>query len=299
MTDTNCIDVPLPTLDTLIALGNRLKNIVPPVILPMHGFPPGLPSPLFASLHMPNFEMPELMLHMQQMQIMTTIKAIIKPMLDLFNIDLSTFLPKIPGFPTLNLMDLISGAWTSISTAIKDMLNKGISIPGIPLPIHIGLGSISLQSWQIYQQIISNYLTTVANMIPALIKRVTDYFHIGIPTFPVLPTLESLKAILLALIPGGITWPDISIYLKKMNMSIGDWFASLALPGLDMLPKMPTLPNPLFGNIHTPNLEFNFMFAGFNSNLITGLLSKVMDFINSTLNRVLTFTFPTLCAPLS
>lgn len=210
-----CLSSPLPTFDAIMASFRPLMTW-PPKFPELPKFPrlmlPSLPWPLFPGLKVPNFELMLLAIELQAFQLQTTIMGIIKPMLSKLGIALSSFLPKIPGLPNLNLLDLISGNAEKLIAAVKAAILNGFRLPGWPFPLYITLKIPDFEVIQTLQLIISNYMQMVANLIPGLVKKITDLFKKvipGMPAIPKLPTMDEVIAMIASKLPGMPNFPNL------------------------------------------------------------------------------------------
>ena len=163
---SNCIDLTLPTFDSLIAFGDKLLALNPSISLPYHGFPPGIPDPLYSNLKIPQYQMPEMMLHLQHMQLAAIIDTVAKPFIDFAG----GILPKIKGLEPLGLPDIISGNWAAFKTAIINAIHKGVKIPGVPDPLFYNFDSLEIRVWHYFQMIMSNFLTDLWTGLMKIIK---------------------------------------------------------------------------------------------------------------------------------
>lgn len=286
-----CTNAPIPNIQAI--LSTLLDKIPFPPHLP--GWPslPSFPNPLFPGFSLPNLEMITMALELQAMQLQNTIMNMIKPMLDFLGIDLLGWLPKIPGI-AMSIIDLIAGSPDAIVGAIKNAIEKGFRWPSIPWPLFPKFSLPSLETIQLLQMIVADYMAIVVSKIPSLIKSVVDKLKIGMPSFPTLPTKEQVLAAIVGLVPGVA---DIADLINGFRDKIGDaisMLSNLSFPGLPSF----SIPWPLIPNFRLPDFEFNFALTAFITNLTTGLMNSIMDFIQNTLKRFLGFSFPTFCITL-
>jgi len=287
-----CLNSPLPSFDSIMASFKPLMTWPPkfPAFpsLPKMMFP-SLPSPLFPSFHVPNFELMLHALELQAFQLQTTIFGMIKPMLDKLGIAISSFLPKIPGLPNLNLLDLLSGSVDKIIAAVKAAIANGFHLPGLPSPLFATLKIPEFEVIQTMQILISNYMGMVARLIPDLIGQITKKFKL--PGLPAMPTLPSIGDII-AKIP---SVPDIKAKIMDAlgNFDIMGFMSKITFPGL---PALPSIPLPMMFSFKMPDIEFNLSLNLLYNHLTTGFLKPIMDFLLKTVSKVVSFTFPKLCA---
>lgn len=168
-------------------------NFPPPFPkLPIHGLP-SLPSPLFGKINNPSVELMTLAQELQQQSIMAVTTGIIKPLLNVLNMSLSSFLPKIPGFPSLNIIDLMEG--DKLVAAVKEALKNGFVIPGFSLPLYPKLNIPDMAAIHTAQLVAASYISSVANSIPALVKSVTDKLEVdAMGAIPPIPSMSELIA---------------------------------------------------------------------------------------------------------
>jgi hypothetical protein len=282
-----CLNSPLPSFDGIMASFRPLMTWPPKFPsfpkLPSFMFP-SLPSPLFPSFSVPNFELMIHGLELQAFQLQTTIMAMIKPILSKLGIALSSWLPKIPGLPNLNLIDLLSGSADKMVAAIRSAILNGFRLPGLPFPFYVTLKIPDFEVIQTIQILIANYMAIVAKLIPSLIKTLTDKFKWpGLPKIPSLPSMEEIMSKLKSMLPEIPRLPDLNI---------------MALIGRITFPGLPAFPNislPMMFSFKMPDIEFNLAYTMLLSHLTTGFLKPILDFILNTLSKYLSFTFPKLC----
>jgi hypothetical protein len=317
-----CLNTPLPTLDSILASFKYSLTFPPPfpklpslnIFLPSFGFP------LFPNLNIPNLETVMAAIEFQAHQLITTVLAMIKPVIAKLGIAIDKFLPKIPGLPGLNLLDLISGNWQKLIAAVRKALDFGFSLPMLPIPLYPTLKIPDLHVAFTLQAIIANYMFIVIDKVAGIVQRVTKLFKgMPFPTFPKFPSPEDILMSIISKIPGLPSFPSYAAlleFLKKKfqlphipsiaditaklsnlvpNIDISALFAKISLPAM---PKFPQLPNPLIPSFNMPDIELAMHMLAFNINLQLGLLKPIMDFILNVLGKKLSFTFPKLCITL-
>lgn len=285
-----CVDSPIPSMDAILQ-AFLSKIPFPPHLPNLPKFPLVLPNPLFAGFRLPNMEMITMALELQAAQLQNTLVNMVKPMLDLLGMSLDSFLPKIPGLG-LHLLDLLSSAPDAIVNAVKNAIAAGFRWPGIPSPLFPKFSLPSMEALQTLQMIVADYMAKVAGLIPALIKKVTDKLKIPGISFPTLPTKDEIIAMVLSLIPGV---PDIGALIDRCRDKIEDVIAMLSSLSFPGFPPLPSIPWPLIPNFRLPDFEFNYSLTALVTSLTTGLMTKIMDFIENTLKRFLGFSFPQIC----
>lgn len=318
-----CVNSPLPTIDDILASFKSSLTFPPafPKLPDLSMFLPSFPSPLLGNLNVPNLETVMTALELQAYQLAMTTLSMIKPIIGKLGIAINAFLPKIPGLPNFNLLDLITGQWEKLRTAVEEALKRGIKFPFLPSPIFPTLVVPQLEIAMTLQAIIANYLKIVITKLADAVKKVTKLFKkMGTPSFPTFPTSEEILAAILAKIPGLPQFPtqaELLAYLKqKLKLpefpTLADLLAKLPqlkIPNLDIaallsklkfpaMPALPMLPNPLVPSFNFPDIELMLSLQAFNVNMLLGLLRPIMDFIKNVLSKVLSFKFPTFCIKL-
>lgn len=298
-----CATSPIPSIDQLLSQFAPSLTFPPVLRLPaIPGLPrfglPSLPSPLFPDLNIPNLEMVTAALEMQASQMQMTMMGMIQPMLAFVGGALDSFLPKIPTL-NLSLIDLLAGTPDRIIAAVKAAIANKLTIPFpsfvIPSPLFPTLTIPSIEAIQTMQMMVSNYMQGLTTKIVGLIGQVTGKLRIGLPTFPTMPTADQIWAKVMSLVPSLPNMPDFSHIVDLMRHGVGNLSAmlsSLTFPGL---PSLPSLPNPLIPSFHLPDIEFNMGLIAMGNNLVLGMLQPIKAFIDNTLSRFLSFSFPALC----
>lgn len=302
-----CLNSPLPTLDGIMASFKPMMTF-PPKIPGLPKVFPSLPSPLFPSLKVPNFELMLAAIELQAWQLQTTMLGMIKPILSKLGISLSAFLPKIPGLPGMNLLDLLSGNTDAIISAVRGAIKAGFTLPGLPVPLYATIKIPDFEVIQTLQIIVANYMAMVAKLIPGLIKQVTDKFKWpGLPTIPSLPSMSQIMAMAGSKLPSLPSLPHmpaipsldaVSGRLKGMimdevgNFDVMAFMSKVTFPGL---PALPVIPLPMVFSFKMPDIEFTVALNALYTHLTTVFLKPVMTFIENTLSKYLSFSFPKLC----
>jgi hypothetical protein len=274
-----CLSIPLPSLDGILNAFKPLLTFPPKFPFNLLRLPT-LPSPLFPGLRMPNFEMVITAIELQAFQLQTTIMGMIKPLLSKLGIALSSFLPKLPGLPDFNLIDLLAGVPDRLIAALRGVINS-LHLPNFPSPMFPRFKIPEIEILQKMQLVIANYMQTVANLIPGLVKRVTDVLKIGAMSFSLsFPSLDSVLARLQALT---FNLPDFNI---------ASLLAGISFPGL---PAFPSISLPFVFSFKMPDIEFTAALTALYNHLTMGFLKPILDFIMNTLSKFLSFSFPLIC----
>lgn len=316
-----CTNTPLPSLDEILkSFQPSLKW--PPVLpkLPEFAFSivlPQFPSPILGSLNIPNLELVMTAIELQAVQLMSTVMAIVKPVLSKLGIAIKKFLPKIPGLPGLDLVDLLSSGRKQLIEKVKKALERGFTLAMLPYPMYPTLKIPDLEAAHALQAIVANYMFIVIEKVAGIVKKVTKSFRgMKTPSFPSFPTPEQILMAIISKIPGLPAFPNYAALLEflkekfalpevpsisdvlqsieklQKNIDISALLAKIKLPSM---PAFPKLPNPLIPSFNIPDIELALNMLAFNINLQLGLLKPIIDFIKKTLSKKLTFKFPTLC----
>ena len=272
-----CTTDPLATIDSIMS---AFQSHVPPGLPTLPKFLPSVPSPMYGTIKMPNTEMLVAAIELQAYQLQNTLLAMIRPMLSLLAMDINSFIPDIPGLPGFNLMSLLEDNAAAMLAAVKAALASGLVIPGIPDPFFATILAPEIRALHALQAIISNYMQTIANLLPALIKKVTDKLVISaMPTLPTLPSPAAILAAIEAAIASGLD----NLASKIMGISF---------PGM---PSFPAIQIPLVVAMNVPQIDLIHYLNMLKNNLLIGLLTPIMHFINTVLSAFLSFTFPKMC----
>jgi hypothetical protein len=250
-----------------------------------------LPSPLFGNVNIPHIELHTLSLELQALSIMSTINAILAPLLSIAGGSLDSFLPKIPGFPSLNLTSILSGQ--GLVSAIAG-LGGSFTLPGFSNPLYPNLNIPGMAAVHSAQLLARQAINMAINIIPGLVAIVTDIMEIGgMMSIPTLPSIGSILGGLMSLIP---PMPNLSgieaaaAALANGVVSLSAMAGGLSFPGL---PSMPSLPSPLIPNLNIPAVDITMMMIHAAQNMALGPLSMIYGFVGGILN----VSAPTICLP--
>ncbi len=276
-----CATEPIPTLNSLLqAVAPALT--FPPTFPTLGSLLPTLPSPMFPSLQIPNLSVVMTMVELQAFQLQNTILGMVRPMLNLLGISISSFLPEIPGIPGYNLLTLLTADPNELVASIKASIASGFVFPGLPNPMFPSMTIPDLQVVHTLQVAVANYMQMITNLVPDLIQAVTKKLKIpNISGLPTLPNIDSVTSMAQA---------AYAAAGRKLSA-----LSNLSFPGL---PALPLLPDPLLPSFTMPDIDFVTGLLALITNLTTGLLQPIMNFIQNTLGRFLSFSFPTFCITL-
>jgi len=244
----------------------------------------------------------------------------IKPMLSFLGLDIGSFLPKLPGLPNFDLVDLVSGNVKALVAAIKQAILDKVHLPFIPIPIFGTLKIPDLEITHTLMALVSGYLQTVTTAVIGLIKKVTDKLKIAaMPALPSFPSFDSVVNMVKNAVRNaiaGIQLPNLSLEIPKFpGWPNIDWPSLPAIPGMPTLPSinlpailasitfpgfppLPAIPDPLVPNMNFPDVNIAMGIKLIMHNLTLGLLKPIMDFIENTLKKFISFTFPKICIDL-
>jgi hypothetical protein len=276
-----CADSAIPNVNSMIAQIQPALTF-PPTFPTLGSLLPTLPSPMFPSLQIPNLSLMMTAVEMQAFQLQNTLVGMMKPMLDLLSIDINSFLPPIPGLPGYNLLTLISAKADELIATIKASILGGFRFPGLPDPLFPSMTIPDLQVLTTLQVAVSNYMQMIATMLPDLIESVTK--KLKIPNITGLPTLPNID--------------DVSALAVSAYASAGRKLSALSSLSFPGLPALPALPDPLLPSFTMPDIDFASGLMALFNNLTTGLMQPIMEFIENTLSRFLSFSFPKFCITL-
>lgn len=283
-----CTSVPIPSFNGLY------ESFVANLTIPPKNFKlpslPTLPSPLFPTMSMPNFEIEKMIASLQGFQLVTTCMAIIQPLVNFLSLDIGSILPKFPVLD-FNLIDLVEGKIAPIIAKIKSMIAKGESIPGIPDPFFPDAAMPEIQVVQTLSNVVASYLLQIPSFITGLIGQVTSILEIGnISGIPEMPTMDTIVGKLkerASEISGGV----VASIQDIMKIDVTTLF-DFSMPGF---PKMPAIPSPLIPSFTIPTIEFHEALAILINYFASSGLLLILDFVQSVLSSFMTFEFPTIC----
>ena len=293
-----CAKVPIPDFNTLYNAALPAFKI--PFKVPLL---PSLPSPIYANIKIPQYELLQIIQELQSYQFMTTFMAILTPIKKFLGLSLSAILPKIPG-TDLTLIDLLALTPTKIYKAIKTALLKfGPTIfPVVPIPIYYAVDVPAFQIITTIKAAIKGYMNTLITFIADLIGEVIKKLNIphmpGLPALPVIPTMAVIMQMILKQlpqipglpqVPPILTVPSLTTMLNKFSLNA--LLARVVIPGF---PAFPALLDPLIPNLKMPELTLmegiNMLYA----HLLSIPMTIIMNFCIKTLS-MLGFKFPTIC----
>lgn len=285
MTITLCADSPIPTFN---ALYDALLASLP-AELPSFNVPSllALLNPIYDGFaHLP-LELSQLIQELQNVQLNTTLMALIEPLVSFLGGALEDLLPKIPH-TDLTLLDILSSQTDAIYTAVKVALEQGFTFPFVPNPIFGSISIPAIEAVNTVKMVLRGYQTLLVTLLTDLIEQVTELLLLeGLPALPTIPSLSEVKALILAAFPN---FDDIeAIFLSGVDISA--LFATLSLAA--GLPPL-ILPQPLFDGLSNFDIEFNEALSIFYSHAITAVMSVIVDFVQNILS-MLSFNFPLLC----
>ena len=274
-----CTNTPLPTFSSLHSSFSANLTFPPKEL----AFPemPTLPSPMFPTIGAPNLEMVTTMLELQSHQLMLTMMGFIQPVIDALSLDLDAVLPTMPGLPDFNLMSLLENKADELYAAVKEM------IPDLS-GFYPSLGIPEMELMQKASELVKTYVASLITWLEEKISAVTDLLSlVGMPTLPSIPTIEELRSIAMN------KWNEMKSMIPDFNAeaSMADIF-DFDIPGFPPLPKIPT---PLIPSINIPEFSFELSLQSKFADIQGAAMSMIMDFVDSVLSTVLSFSFPTIC----
>jgi hypothetical protein len=106
--------------------------------------------------------------------------------------------------------------------------------------------------------------------------------------------IEMVKAAAMAMLPD-IDWEKYLPFPNLPDLDIMALLARISIPGF---PAFPTIPWPLVFSFDLPDINMIMGIISLQLNMALGPLKIIMDFIESTLKKVIGFSFPTFCITL-
>ncbi len=290
-----CCPSILPSYNDLAELLSPFYS-VPDITLPTQLT---VPSPIWPAINIPQAELEMTITEMLQSQLTGVTVGLFKPVTKYLGLNLKDVVPDIPGFPGLNIIDLLDGSIDEMVALAKSPNFDFSAIPLLPSPIYPGLELPARQALVAVQTAVNGYLQILSTVVTNLINKITDILELPglvIPKFPTLddilallptpPSLEDLRnqgADLLKLLPGLRGMPSLHTLADLLGLSIPGFLFKLELP------------SPLIPNINIPAYDF---LQGLK-NLYSGLTTEVLSIIVRFVNRLpLSFSFPTFCLPI-
>lgn len=279
-----CVDSPVPTFNSIYQ--SVIASLTwPPIDITIPSLP-CLRNPIFDGFSNINMEIMQLIQELQHFQLMTTLTAGLQPLVALVGGALEDLLPKIAG-TNLTLIDILAMDSNAIYAAIRQALLDGVVFPFVPNPIFSGLSMPHIEIVAIVKAVMKGYILDVVQTITDLINAAC--IILMIPAFaplPVMPTLENIKAAILAAFPEFSTIQE----LLASGISVSQIFALLSFAGFPPV----ILPDPLLPTFSNFEQEFQEAMNIFQSDLLTSLLATIVDFLEDALS-VLGIEFPKLC----
>ena len=264
-----CTSDPLPSFDSIY------KKALPYMTFPPVGFQfPKLPTintPLFSTLRIPHIELTAICAELQSFQIMNTMMSIIKPILKLLGLAISSFLPKVTGL-AINLLDLLTMDAAALYAAVKNMISD-LVLPFVPVPIYLNLSIPDLELKNKVTTLVKGYLIGLLKTITDVIGKVVDFIKnvmkISISSLPQMPNFPTMKEIKDKMFGGG----------------------KFSFPGFPEI----SLPDPLIPTFASMEIYFIEKLNVFYNEMILAPLKIIVDFCKNVLSKVINFTFPTFC----
>lgn len=222
---------------------------------------------------------------------MLTMLNIYHPLIKILGGVIEDFIPKIPFF-NISIIDIMNGKLGDFKKAIMDMIEKGLNIPFVPLPLFESFKNVAKEAQTTLKLIITSYKQMVLDVATDMIKKVLDILEISalIPAMLKPPTLEELKNLVLEAFPEYKSWYEL-ITSVSMDKILGVFSA---IP----LPKFPKDSEEKETSFYS-NFE-EFLVNKFNQiidNIISINIKTIIDFVKNTLGQ-LGFKFPTFCVEL-
>lgn len=295
-TTTVCVPVELPSYDSIY---NLIKDINIPFDPKLPGLPkfalPSVPTPMFPSLSMPDFQKTVLATELLVAQFFNWIKAAFDPIISFLGIAFE--FPKIPVL-NLSLPDLVMPNF-DITALLAHLPN--FSVPMLPDPIFSGMKIPEIEALAKVQALIQAYMGTLLTALTSLISAVVDKlgkkpfrFNIAMPQIPTLPTsFDDLMLPIYALL-GVADLHSLLAKLKNPNFSLAALMSGISLPGFPNLNLL--VPDPMFGKFANPHLSIMQMSKNLYAAMANAALTIVKQFCDAV-KRFISFSFPKICIP--
>lgn len=214
-----------------------------------------------------------------------TFNALIEPLVSVIGGVLDDLVPPIPIL-NIKFTELLRMDARGIYKAVKEALLNGWDLPFIKLPIYEGFSSLAHEVVFAVKAIFTAYKQMVIDAIVGMIKEVLDILEIvaALPSLFVMPTLEDVENLVLALFP---EYKSIVEIVKKTGKTIEELIAMLSVP-------KPPMKDRLIAFYSNTTLEIKER-CNQVVDYISGLnLQMLVDFVKDTLGS-LGFEFPTIC----
>lgn len=223
---------------------------------------PTMPSPMFPNMTAPELQKTNFSFSIMMNQILKWFEAIIGKLTSFLG---STF--TFPDIPHINikLPELLSGNssfdWKSMYAKIPNL-----SLPSLPNPMLPNMHMPEFENLAKFQALILDYTSTLMTSLVGIVDSVigklnVNPFNLGLS----MPTLPS------PLLPTD--------------------FNSLMLN----MPSLPSLPDPLFGNVHSPNMEMLERAKNYYLHMVSLVGKKIDDFVASIASYIGGWTPPVAC----
>lgn len=249
----------------------------------------GLLNPIYDRFSNFSLEISQILQELQSFQLMNTLKAMIDPMLSVVGVAIDEFLPKLPVLD-LTLVDLLTMSPVAIYQKVKDAIAEyGIEAfeAILPIPIFLTMSIPAIEIVTIVKMLKQYYLSMLVTKVEELVNQVTSILQIpGMPALPAIPTLADIKALALGLFPEATQLIDI----LKSGVSVASLFSMITIPGIPAL----SLPDPLFPQLSSFDIEINEALVMLRAHMNTVTISSLVDFVEDKLS-VLNIDFPTFC----
>lgn len=256
---------------------------------------PHLPDPLLPDISSFSLESIANAVQMQAMGVYNLLFQLVGKIIDYLGGSLREFFPDIPILG-INLVDILSGNGSILTEIIKrikeepmiaNILGVFSSLPKTQFNIP------SLDALEIFNAIISQYMVFPLQILFEKINKIADILEIAGLTLPIplpFPSIDSLKSLLFQL-SGVDNYIGMIQKVRDGVLKLPDMFTALSLSfGLPF-----NIPDPLFGDLSIPEIEFSFYLNSFLNNLCYGYLKPMIDFVISKLSSVIPSTFTQIC----
>lgn len=253
-----CPSLTFPSFDDIYGKLSGLKLKFDPSMPSL----PTMPSPMFPNMTMPELQLPNLSFSIMVNQILSWFEAVIGKLTSFLG---STFtFPDIPHI-NLKLPDLLSGTgsfdWDALYAKIPSL-----SLPSLPDPMLPNMHMPEFENLAKYQALILDYMSTLMTSLVGIVDSV----------------IGKLNAAPFRL---GLSMPELPDPLLPLN------FDSLMFN----MPSLPSIPDPLFGDIHSPSLEMLERAKNYYLHMISLVGKKIDDFVASIAGWIGGWTPPCAC----
>lgn len=223
---------------------------------------PTMPSPMFPNMTAPELQKTNFSFSIMMNQILKWFEAIIGKLTSFLG---STF--TFPDIPHINikLPELLSGNssfdWKSMYAKIPNL-----SLPSLPNPMLPNMHMPEFENLAKFQALILDYTSTLMTSLVGIVDSV----------------IGKLNAAPFRL---GLSMPTLPSPLLPTD------FNSLMLN----MPSLPSLPDPLFGNVHSPNVEMLERAKNYYLHMVSLVGKKIDDFVASIASYIGGWTAPVAC----